>query len=531
MNSDTLFLDQSFKKAALISGAFSLVYILVNLFAIGGETFVKALNDNLTIPLAILTVYFSFRLWQQVGSSPKSRFLWRYMIVGWISWTIAEILWAIFSFSGKEIPYPSWADLFWLLGYIPMGLGLFRRARSLAVKPTSGQAIIIWGLMLGTVLFSLVLIIFPAIQNLTPESLVETTLNIIYPIFDLILLVIILYLSFAYEQGSYGFGWRLLLVGFFIHHFANLIFSVISTFDLYYPEGHLNLVSTLGTDVPYNLSYLFWILGLYLLRRLLREHQPFILDTLPKLVPNTQILIFTKNDGTIFDASRNFYRWHGREEIRGKTLGEALGLTHQAEAAINENIRLTKKLVDRSVRIAQPSGEIQEGWLCGMAIVTSQGEYSGANYLLRMVSPAGVLDNNLSDSEKSVARFLLNQNLCVETRQIRQLLLEYYLAQIKLLYNLAFQEGGAALTQSLLDELQAVAQKHSWPLLFKPQAILEQADYPLDLLRMALPVFLETASLYVTEITDEELVRTQLQTLKSQMGEALHQNVAQFSVI
>ncbi len=281
--------------------------------------------------------------------------------------------------------------------------------------------------------------------------------------------------------------------------------------------------------MPYNLSYVFWILGLYLLRRLLREHQPFTLDTLPRLVPNTQMLIFTKKDGTIFDASRNFYRWHGREEIRGKTLGEALGLTHQAEAAINENIHMMKKLVDRSVQITQPSGETQEGWLCGMAIITSQGEYSGANFLLRLVSPIGMLDNNLSDSEKSVARFLLNQNICAETQQIRQLLFEYYLAQIKLLYNLAFQEGGAALTQSLLDELQGVAHQRGWPLSFKTQAILEQADYPLDLMRTALPVFLETAKQYVTEITDEKLVQSQLQALKSQMGEALHQNVAQFS--
>lgn len=528
MKLSNFFLDQGFKKIALFSLAISILYTLINLLGLGGEVFVKGLNDNLTIPLAILTVYLSFRLWQKVGTAPKSRFLWRHMIIGWVFWTIAEILWAIFSFNGQEIPYPSWADLFWLLGYLPMGMGLFVRARSLAVKPTNAQSIAIWGLTLGTFLFSLAFIILPALQSVTAESLVESLLNVIYPLFDLVLLVIILYLFFAYEQGAYGFGWRLLMVGFILHHFSNLIFSVASTFNLYYPEGHLNLVSTLGTDVPYNLSYVFWIVSLYLLRRLLHEHQPFLLDKLPKLVPNVQMLIFTKKDGTLFDASRNFYRWHGPAEIRGKTLAETLGLSQPEEAAIVESLRTLKKLIDRPVQITQPVGDCQEGWLCGMAIISSQGEYSGANYLLRVVCPSGVLDETLSDSEQSVARYLLQQNICVEDSQIRQFLLDYYLAHIKLLYNLAFKEGGAALSQSLLDELQALAQKHNWPVRFTTQTILKPADYSIEMLRSALPAFLETARKYVAEITDEKLVQTQLETLNIQMGEAVHANLLKF---
>jgi hypothetical protein len=529
MNLSAFTSNQQFKTVALLTGFFSGVYVFINLFVVGGDAFVIGLNNNLAVPLAICTVYFSFRLWQKAGTTSKSRFLWGWMIAGWVLWALAEILWLIFSISGEEIPYPSWADFFWLAGYIPMGIGLLARVHSLPLKLTTRQQMAVWGLSLGTVLFSLFFVILPTAQNETSQQWLESTLNIVYPVADLFLLLVVLYLFFAYEQGAYGLGWRLLLTGFILHQVSNVLFSYASTVDLYMPNAQATLLSTLGIDVPYNLSYVFWILGIYLLRLLLAEHQPFHLETQLKSVPNTHILIFTKKDGTIIEVSHNFLRWLGVEDVRGKTLGEVFGLDRQEETVINESMRVLKKLVDRPVQIKHPSGGYLEGWLCGMAILTDHGEYSGANFLLRGFSADESLDEKLSDSERSVLRYLLNQKISIENSQICQLLLDYYLAQIKLLYNMAFLEGGAILAQSLLDELQAAALRGGWPMQFKPQTIVAGTDYPVEVLQDALPVLLETSKQFVSEITETRLVEARLQGLNSQISDAVHQNLAQYA--
>jgi hypothetical protein len=217
MNLPSIVLNKQFKIAALITGVLSAVYILINTFVIGGDAFVIGLNNYLAVPLALITLFFSVMLWQQLGGGTNSRFLWSNMIAGWICWTIAEILWTVFAMLSEEIPYPSWADFFWLIGYIPMGLGLFARVRSLPVKPTPGQQAVIWGFSLGTIIFTAIFVLQPIIQTNDPQQVLESILNLIYPLFDLFLFIIVLYLFFAYNQGAYGFGWRLLLIGFVLH--------------------------------------------------------------------------------------------------------------------------------------------------------------------------------------------------------------------------------------------------------------------------------------------------------------------------
>jgi hypothetical protein len=427
---------------------------------------------------------------------------------------------------GQEVPYPSWADFFWLVGYIPMGIGLFARVRSLPVKPTFSQQAIIWSFSLGTVIFTVIFVLLPIIQTNDPQRLLESILNIIYPVFDLFLLIIVLYLFFGYEQGAYGFGWRLLLAGFILHQISNLIFSFASSSDLYYPGLQANWISTLAVDVPYNLSYVFWLFGAYMLRILLGEHSTFELNIQPKLVPNAHLLVFTKRDGTIIDVSHNFYSFFALEDVKGKTLDCVLELTEKENHALLEKIRVLKKLSDQLVRIKNRSGIFQDGWICGVAIFTPQGEYSGANYLIRTQVEESVFDNKLSESEKSEVRHFVTSSISNENNEIRQLLLDYYLGYIKSLFNMAFHEGGATMSQLLLDELQSTTKNYGWQIQFNPQTIFDGNLYSVDVLRKALPVFLETSKQFVSRIIGPDLVEAQLKDLHAQIEETVHKNVA-----
>jgi hypothetical protein len=529
MNLPLLASNQRFKKAAIVAAILSAVYIIINAFVIGGDQFVSEVSNYLTVPLAVITMIFSIILWRQLAGNTASSFLWGNMLAGWTCWTIAEILWAIFAFQSAEVPYPSWADFFWLIGYIPMGIGLAARVRSLPAKPTSRQQAIIWGVSVATILFTAIFVLQPIVQNNDPEQLIESILNLIFPILDLFLLVIVLYLFFAYEHGAYGFGWRLILIGFIVHQVSNLLFSYASAADLYYPDAKATLLSTLGVDVPYNISYVFWMMGIYLLSVLLKEHSAFKFNVDFKPVPNAHFLVFTKSDGTIIDISHNFYSFFTLENVKGKTLDCVLEFAQREGYTLKENIRVGKKLKDQPVHLKNPSGLSQNGLLCGLAIFSPQGEYSGANYLIRTYTENdGLLDNKLTESEKSVVRHFLTHNISNESNEIKQLLLDYYLTYIKSLFNMAFHEGGATMSQLLLDELQYTAQLYGWQIKLNPQTILDGDSYSVDALRNALPVFLETSKRFVSRLTGQEDVDERLKELNGRIGESIHRNVERY---
>ncbi|HLP81452.1 MAG TPA: hypothetical protein VK141_05615, partial [Nitrosomonas sp.] len=480
MNLPQLASNKHFKTATVFAAILIAVYTIINVFVIGGDEFIIEIGNYITVPLAILTILISIMLWKQVSGNTNSGFLWSHMIAGWACWTIAEILWAVFAYLSQDMPYPSWADFFWVLGYIPMGMGLAARVRSLPAKPTTNQLAVIWGVSIATIIFTAIFVLQPIVLNNDPTKLVESILNLLFPILDLVLLVIVLYLFFAYEQGAYGFGWRLILVGFITHQVANLLFSYASTAELYYPDGKATLLSTLGVDVPYNVSYVFWMLGIYLLSVLLKEHRAFSVIRDFKLVPNAHFLVFTKNDGTIIDISHNFYSFFTLENVKGKTLDSVLEFAQNEGHTRKENIRAGKTLNDQLVHLKSPSGASQDGLLCGLAIFT-QGEYAGANYMIRTyVENDHSLDTKLTESEKSVIRHFVIHNISNESNEIRQLLLDYYLTYFKSLFNMAFHEGGATMSQLLLDELQHTAKLYGWQINLNPQTILDGNLYSLD---------------------------------------------------
>lgn len=83
------------------------------------------------------------------------------------------------------------------------------------------------------------------------------------------------------------------------------------------------------------------------------------------------------------------------------------------------------------------------------------------------------------------------------------------------------------MSQSLLDELQATAQRHDWQMQFNPQTMLE-GGYPLHILQEALPILLETTQQFAARVTDPQTVDAHIQALNAQFGETVHQDIARY---
>lgn len=526
MTSSTIFFHRKFKTAAFIVGAISLIYLFICLLVIGGDDFVITMVDVITIPLAIATSLFALSLWNMVKTSGISRTLSLGLLIGWLLWTVAEVMWAIYEYSSQEVPYPSPADFFWLIGYIPLGLGLYLRLKELPVRPNARQRMILSVVSLAVTLLTVVFVIIPIIQHNDPSRWLESVLNVVYSLADLFMLLLVLRLVFIYRGGDYGLSWNLIVAGFVLHSLSNLIFSYANAFNLYYPDHKVNFLSTMVIDAPYNLGYALWMLGFYALRLAISQQNSFKPLIEPAILPNTHVLIFTKSDNTVIQTSNNFETLFGYDHVEGKTPAELLQLPPAEAQSILSAIQNEGKIADQPVLVTNRLGASQKAYLSGFALMTPEKNYSGCILMLRLLVEANyALDQSLTDYQKLMVRQVRQTSGSQEEAEIRKLLLDYYLAYLVSLQNLVFRTGGAQLSLVFLEYLQHTSE-HPWQLQFNPQNILTKADYPLSVLRKELPLLLDVAKQFAAQLTDSQSVEDEMQAVASQISEAVNKNVA-----
>lgn len=515
-----------------ISIAFAVVvYFVINILRIGGDAFLINLNDNLAIPLAICVTLLALILWRQIAVQSQNRLLWSGLTIGWALWTIAEFWWGIAAILGQEVPYPSWADFFWLAGYIPMSIALWERIRSLPRKISPWQSAGIWISILISLGWTIAFILIPILRNNDPTAILESVLNTLYPIVDLVLLIMVLRILFIYQQGVYGRAWGWFSVGFILHSFSNLFFSYATTADIYDPGGQVNLLSNIVTDIPYNLGYLFWLIGLLIVRdaqkRYLASADSDAEITLA-LVPDTHIFVSTKGDNTVIDVSQNYSQVFSLERAKGKTISEALGMSPSDTDSLLTDIKANGILKEKPLPVRTRWGQ-QQAWVSGALANKPQEEYSGVDLLLRLYTGDHSLNELLTDYQGVVNSLLRATGTKEkEDEEIKQLLSNYYLAHLKAFYNCIFSEGGSIMIDAFLTELQSVAKRHRWQISIRSDALLELSALSLSETQEALPVIYENARRFVITVTDEATADMLVQTVRSHFEESILASVSHF---
>lgn len=521
MNPSIPLSHRRFWRSALVTGFLVLVYLAINLLVLGGDDFVYQLNSFMVIPLSILTSVMGLLLWRQMKEGFQSRRIWGGLLSGWILWTLAEALWGIFSLLGQD-PYPSPADIFFLLGYIPLSIGLLSRIRNLPTRPNKFQYAMLGlvSLLAGSVTFAYIFI--PIMQGYDPERLLESILSLFYPLADLLLLLVVLRILFTFGPGNYGMAWRLILIGFITVTISDLFYSYADWNGLYYPDSRATIISTVGVDWLYCLSYLFWSFGMYVLRVLLGEHEIRRINFEPQLVPNTYILIFTDQEGRVSGVSQNYHRLFPVKDMMRKTIAELLGISAQVESHIRTQFMTNKKLHEEKVCMVGTSGMQYEAWISGLAIMPSPNQYDGAVILLRLYADGGESSYELSEYHMSLVSNILRKVDNSEKREISRFFYDYYLTFIFSLYNLVLQEGGPPMSLALLDELRTAAKAHGWNFDFQPQKDWD-ADpvVHLELSTHAWQVLLETAKKFTAQLTDTEKVDACIWETRMQLSKAV----------
>ena len=239
----------------MVVNVYLVAYFLI--YKIGGSN--SALIDVWALANPIITglaasvaAFLAFRT-----GPAQQRPMWLLLFAGLGLWTCAEGLWAVQALAGNELPYPSFADVLWLVGYLPVGAAIemqIRQSRSRLNWIKYAVAVALGG---GLTVLAGRAVVVPMIGNFAIGRGLEQVLNILYPVLDATLFAggVLAVLGADWRNGWQP--WLLIGGALILWSYSDVCFSVLSAARVY---GN-NWFSAMAVDIPYNLAYLITGLG------------------------------------------------------------------------------------------------------------------------------------------------------------------------------------------------------------------------------------------------------------------------------
>lgn len=197
---------------------------------------------------------------------------WTMISLGLFLFFLGEVSWLLLvTLTDNHVPYPSVADAFWIAGYIPLSVGIILFLNKIGLRFLTKDTVIlvILGSMATFFIFNSVLL--PIWLSEIPW--LEKSLDLAYPLLDVVLLMLSLVMVALYGRGKLGAPWALLAIAFTLFIFSDLTFSYLTQHNIYEGSGFV--------DLGWLLSYVLFTGAGWL--------QLSIQRSLPRPIPQAQI--------------------------------------------------------------------------------------------------------------------------------------------------------------------------------------------------------------------------------------------------
>ncbi len=520
----SIFSREVYIRIAWLTGFLSVLFILVNIFVIGGDDFVISISDLVPIPLSIITTISSFVMWRKFVPHSSGTSMWGWLVIGWGMWAVGETVYFILSQNGSEIPYPSAADLFYIGGYFPFALGLISRLRETPRRLTSGQRFRVFVSYMVLIAGAFTFVIQPVLRNSDPSTFLVTILDITYAIGDILVLLLAIRLLVDYQFRVSSMGWVLLIIGFILMTIADLTYSYTISFDLYNPGGKANLITSLGNSIPYMLAYIFYIMGIYRLEVRQDNPLPTAEIELPNLVENAHILFFLKKDYSVDSVSFNFSRIFTSIQPVGSDFFNMLGIRKAGKQAILSALASDSKFADLELMVNTSKKDFIEVKMCGISTTDPKRNFDGVVILMRLLAGTNDMDGNLTDYQLSIARHVRTKSGSIEETAVCDFLCDYYYPLFRRLEAMVYQNGGAQQGVVFLEYLNQTAARKSLNLHIGDETLERgKTNEPFQLLK-DISTLMSVGREYLGRIADEKDIDVELERVKAMFGNPVNQN-------
>jgi len=228
------------------------VCALINLVSnfIGNEaaTFV---GNVMYIPIAGTFLIVSMLIISRFGMSGSVGLAWILFGGYAVSWFVAEMLWIVQELYLKIDPFPSSADIFYLLGY-PFLLMFFIAylqpvRRAITKKMLTAASLLAVGILIPSLYF--------ALEQGQSADLLQYMLSVIYPVFDAVVIIPALLGVALFFKGQVNFTWTLICLGTISLFAADTAFLFGQNDDSYYTGNPM--------EIMFYWNYILLTFGMY----------------------------------------------------------------------------------------------------------------------------------------------------------------------------------------------------------------------------------------------------------------------------
>ena len=224
------------------------VNIISNLI---GEQAAILIGNFVYLPVAGGLLFVSILVIKRFGTSGKHGMAWLSLFGFAAMWVCAEITWIVEEMILEIEPFPSTADIFYILGYPFLLMFLFSYLEPVK-NAISKKAIII------SVLISLSVLIPSLYYSVGIDSDInelEIAIGITYPVADACVIVPALIGVNLFFRGQVNFMWSLVCFGIICAFIADTAFLASQINNLYY-TGH-------PLEILFHLTYVLIAFGVY----------------------------------------------------------------------------------------------------------------------------------------------------------------------------------------------------------------------------------------------------------------------------
>lgn len=176
----------------------------------------------------------------------RQRLIWELIGAGLLFHFLGEIVWGVYEIVlSIEAPYPSIADVFWLIGYFPLFIALLLCRNELGAKLKRYEFSILPGVVLFFAAISFYFLIIPAMISGT-APLLEKFFDVAYLTGDLLLVIPSVMIVILFGKGIWGKPWLFICLGFVSFSIADSVYSYLTNKGLYESGNFIDLVWLLG---------------------------------------------------------------------------------------------------------------------------------------------------------------------------------------------------------------------------------------------------------------------------------------------
>lgn len=178
-----------------------------------------------------------------------------FLSTGLLTWGIGTLVFAYYNIVlNLEVPYPSLADLFYIISWPLWVYGIINLSKATGVKfqlENIKGRLVFFIIPIISIVLSYYLLIVVARDGIiiTSSEFLKTFFDLAYPIGDIIILtsVLLIYgLSFKYLGGYFKWPIIMILAGFMFNYFGDFSFIYTVTKETYYVANWVDLLYTIA---------------------------------------------------------------------------------------------------------------------------------------------------------------------------------------------------------------------------------------------------------------------------------------------